>query len=77
MEHLVRRDAMLQTYNKEYCAACSGRGFQYSHQSGMNEKCPVCEGSGVRWKSNYSELSPGTYCYNGTTRGSSDRNNFI
>lgn len=53
---------MLHQSWKEICGACGGGGYQRNIQTGMNEKCPVCGGSGKRIRSNYDNLPPGFYC---------------
>ena len=29
------------------CQACGGLGYQYNRVTGINEKCPLCGGSGL------------------------------
>jgi hypothetical protein len=53
---------MLAQYWTEPCGACGCRGYQRNIQTGMNEKCHVCGGSGKRIRSNYDNLPPGVYC---------------
>lgn len=31
------------------CNACGGTGYQHNIQTGINERCPVCCGSGMKY----------------------------
>lgn len=53
---------MLERRWTESCGACWGTGYQRNIQTGINEKCPVCGGSGRRMRSNFDDLPPGVYC---------------
>jgi DnaJ-class molecular chaperone len=31
------------------CDACGGKGFQRNIQTGINERCPMCGGTGIKY----------------------------
>jgi DnaJ-class molecular chaperone len=53
---------MIQTWHKERCKCCGGRGTQHNTQTGLTVMCPCCGGSGQRNVSNMDNLPPGVYC---------------
>jgi DnaJ-class molecular chaperone len=42
---------MSTTIDQPYqpCGACGGKGYQHNIQTGINERCPMCGGSGMKY----------------------------
>jgi hypothetical protein len=52
---------MITQYSKETCKCCYGTGVQTTKDN-IRILCPVCNGTGWIWKSNFDDLPPGIYC---------------
>ena len=53
---------MQEIWHQTVCKACGGSGIQRNNE-GVNIECPVCNGTGIKWVSNYDNLPPGVYCF--------------
>jgi DnaJ-class molecular chaperone len=55
---------MLETWHRQSCKCCGGTGTQ-TRNDGIVIACPMCNGKGYEWVSNFHDLPPGTYWYSG------------
>ena len=58
---------MIRTHWTETCPACNGMRVQRNIQTGMNERCKMCGGTGRVYRSNFDDFPPGVYCQTGLT----------
>ena len=47
---------MITTTDQNPCSACGGRGYQHNTLTGINEMCPACGGSCIKY------AGPGVVC---------------
>lgn len=49
---------MIERHTKQTCIACLGTGIQ-TRNDGIRIQCPVCNGTGIKWRSNFDDVPPG------------------